>query len=84
MEQGVFEKLGEKHQVFLVVKVIMQSQQAFLVSIAVGLDVFENFDFVKGLVKVFLIVLDDFEAVALVVGQVFNFDRVRELSLSQV
>ena len=67
---------------FLVVKIIVQSQQTFLISIAIDFDVFENFNLIERLVKVLFVILNNFKAIALVVGQILDFDCVRKLSLA--
>ena len=65
IQEAVLEELGDQHEMFFVVEVIMQSEEMALLSIAVGRDIPQQFDFVDGLIEVVLgiggfVVLDYF------------------------
>ena len=72
IQEAVLEELGDQHEMFFVVEVIMQSEEMALLSIAVGRDIPQQFDFVDGLIEVVLgiggfVVLDYFYTIVFVI-----------------
>lgn len=67
-----------------VVKIVMQVQKTFFIRIAVGLNISQNFDLIKWLIKVLFVVLNDFKTVSLLIGEIFDLNCIWELSLAQI
>jgi hypothetical protein len=58
MQKSIFEELSHQHEVLFVVKVIMQAQEAFFISVAIGLDISKDFYRIQGQIELLLIVFD--------------------------
>jgi len=54
--------VGYQEKVFFEVKVVDHAQHVKLLRVAARVDVVQELDFVKGLIKVVLVVFDDFQA----------------------
>ncbi len=63
---------------FLMVEVVMELKNIFVLNLAIVVDVFQKLDFIDGLVVVVFVVLDDLQADELAVGEVHALDGLGE------
>lgn len=74
--QVVFEKLRNNYKVLFVVKVVEETQNTFFVNITIVIYVFEQLNFVNGLVDVVLVIRDNLHAVKLAIFEVEHLDSL--------